>query len=106
MERTFGVELEFVGIDNHKAARVLRAVRLEADVVPYGHITRPGWGIVTDASVRDNNGNRGYEAVSPILLGDDGKKAAATAANALKAAGATCPRCTGTHYAKLKEMES
>ena len=97
MERTFGVELEFVGVDNHKAARVLRAVRLEADVVPYGHVTRPGWGIVTDASVRDSHGNRGYEAVSPILAGEAGKKAAATAANALKAAGASCPRCCGTH---------
>ena len=97
MERTFGIELETVGISDSKMANALRAVGLETALRGYTHQVLRQWKIVPDASVRGNDGSRGWEAVSPILRGEAGMTEAATAIDALKAMGATCNRTTGVH---------
>ncbi len=92
MQRRFGIELEIVGITERRAAAALRAVGLNVVTPGYTHAVMTSWKIVPDGSVRD-----GFEVVSPILEGEQGLAEAATAIDALKAAGASANRHCGMH---------
>lgn len=95
--RTFGVEIECIGITAAVACEAIRAAGLPCEVEGYNHATRNHWKIVTDGSVRDNRGNPGIEVVSPILRGTAGMTALKTVADALNAAGATANKTCGLH---------
>lgn len=95
--RTFGVEIECIGISQDAAATAIRAAGLPCEIEGYNHNTRSYWKIVTDGSVRDNRGNPGIEVVSPILRGTDGLTALKTVAAALSNAGATANKTCGLH---------
>lgn len=92
MERTFGVELEIVGITRSQALVALQSVGINVHDEGYNHTTRSHWKIVSDSSVQG-----GFELVSPILHGEAGLTALATAATALDDAGATVNRSCGLH---------
>lgn len=92
MERTFGVELEIVGITRSQAIVALQSVGINVQDEGYNHTTRSHWKIVSDSSVQG-----GFELVSPILHGESGLTALATAATALDDAGATVNRSCGLH---------
>lgn len=95
--RTFGVEIECIGITAAMACEAIRAAGLVCEIEGYNHNTRNHWKIVTDGSVRDNRGNPGIEVVSPILRGTAGMTALKTVADALNAAGATANKTCGLH---------
>lgn len=95
--RTFGVEIECIGISQAAACEAIRAAGLPCEIEGYNHNTRNHWKIVTDASVRDNRGNAGIEVVSPILRGAAGMTALKKVADALNAAGATANKTCGLH---------
>jgi hypothetical protein len=97
MDRTFGIELETVGISDDKMARALRVVGLPVVLRGYTHQTMNEWKIVPDGSVRGNDGSQGWEAVSPILRDEAGMTEAATAIDALKAIGCHTNKTTGLH---------
>ena len=80
IERTFGVELEFI-TDNAIALsdHINRQCGVgTVEVEAYNHTTRPYWKLITDSSVHaTTNADRrarlkGYEVVSPILRGEQG----------------------------------
>ena len=95
--RTFGVEIECIGITAAAACEAIRAAGLPCEIEGYNHNTRNHWKIVTDASVRDNHGNAGIEVVSPILCGTAGMTALKRVADALNVAGATANKTCGLH---------
>jgi hypothetical protein len=95
--RTFGVEIECIGITAEVALSAIRATGLPCEIEGYNHNTRSHWKITTDSSVRDNRGNPGIEIVSPILSGTAGMTALKTVADALNAAGATANKTCGIH---------
>jgi hypothetical protein len=95
--RTFGVEIECIGITAEVALSAIRATGLPCEIEGYNHNTRSHWKITTDSSVRDNRGNPGIEVVSPILSGTAGMTALKTVADALNAAGATANKTCGIH---------
>lgn len=97
MNRTFGVEIECIGITAAVACEAIRALGLPCEVEGYNHNTRNHWKIVTDGSVRDNRGNPGIEVVSPILRGEGGMLALKRVADALNTAGATANKTCGLH---------
>ena len=82
MNRTFGVEIECIGITSAVACEAIRAAGLTCEIEGYNHNTRDHWKIVTDGSVRDNRGNPGIEVVSPILRGTAGMTALKKVADA------------------------
>ena len=88
----FGVEIEFKGISNNKAAQILNLVNVDTMVQNYNHRANNKWKIVTDSSV-----SVGYELVSPVLQGEDGLKEAMRAITALDDAGAHVDRQCGVH---------
>lgn len=91
-ERTFGVEIEFIGSLEGVAAAV-RAAGLPCSYAGYSHaVSHTDWKVVTDGSV-----SRGGELVSPVLAGEDGRRQIRTACEALRTAGATVNRSTGLH---------
>lgn len=90
--RTFGVEIELVGLGTWDAARALTSAGLSAAAESYNHTTRSHWKVVTDASVPG-----GCEVVSPILSGYDGLRDLTVAMRALEAAGARINRSCGLH---------
>lgn len=90
--RTFGLEIECVGIAKSKIARVLRAAGIDCHSESYNHATRPHWKVVEDGSVND-----GYEVVSPILQGEDGYEQVRVVMAQLRANGAKVDRQCGIH---------
>jgi hypothetical protein len=90
--RKFGVEIEFIGATNYALEAALRSRGLVANVEGYNHRTRPGWKIVTDASV-----SGGFELVSPPLRGRDGFEQLRKACEALAEVGARVSRSCGLH---------
>lgn len=92
-DRSFGVEIEFIG-SAVTVARELRNRGLEvASVGTYTHtVSHTAWKIVPDGSV-----HAGAELVSPILTGDAGREQVRLASEALQAAGATVNQTTGLH---------
>lgn len=90
--RTFGVEIELIGLGTYAAADALNRAGVYAVAEHYNHQTRSHWKVVTDASV-----NGGCEVVSPILRGDAGLQQLETVMRALEAAGARIDRSCGLH---------
>ncbi len=97
-ERTFGVEIEFIGnAESVKQAVCARGVNCEVE--GYNKRTRGHWKIVTDGSVRRNRYQTGggLEIVSPILKGQDGLEQLRKVCEALEAAGADVNKTCGLH---------
>ena len=95
--RTYGIEIEMHwGRQQRPEASVvrdaLRAAGLRATAPGYSHETRPTWKVVPDGSI----GN-GWELVSPILQGLDGREQLKTAMRAVKEIGATTSQRCGIH---------
>lgn len=90
--RTFGIEIEFIG-DRGRACAAIREAGIECNVESYNHRTPRGWKIVTDASIGYENG----ELVSPILRGEEGLEQVRKVCKALSAAGCSVDRRCGVH---------
>lgn len=90
LTRRFGIEIEFNGLDPYRAVEALRAAGLEATYEGYTHEVMDCWKIVSDSSC-------GYEAVSPILRGEDGYAEVGKAMRALRGADARVDRRCGMH---------
>jgi hypothetical protein len=90
--RTFGVEIEFVGISKERAFAALHGAGVNVRSETYNHRTRTYWKLITDQSV-----SGGYECVSPVLRGEAGFEQVALVCDALRNAGATVNRACGTH---------
>lgn len=88
-ERTFGLELEFVG-DPYDVRDVLRQFDIDCQYENYNHVTRDYWKIVSDSSC-------GYELVSPPLKGEKGIEEVKKVCEALKNANASVNKNTGFH---------
>lgn len=95
-ERTFGIEIEFVGLCRYEAERVINARGVDCRNEHYNHTTQTYWKIVTDASLRAVNGHA-YELVSPILRGDAGVAELKTVLEAINEAGAQVNVSCGLH---------
>ena len=69
--RSFGIEIEYVGVSRQEVCDYINRKGVECYVEHYNHDTRPHWKVVTDSSLREENGHAG-EVVSPILSGEEG----------------------------------
>lgn len=97
--RTFGVEIEFIGSGYDGDERVRDAMRargLGCRIEGYNHDTQNHWKIVTDCSVSDSAG-KGLELVSPPMSGLNGMIQLQLACEALEEAGAKVNRTCGLH---------
>jgi len=93
--RTFGVEIECVGLSETSACAALRAAGLKAEQSAHSSNV---WSVKQDCSVNDRETHlSSCEVVSPILKGRAGLKAVATAARALREAGAFANASCGLH---------
>jgi hypothetical protein len=100
MTRTFGIEIEGLGLTRQTAASAIAAAGITCRAEEYGHGTPRDWKVVSDLSLRDNRGNRtelSFEVVSPILSGPEGLAQVRTVMDALNAAGAKVNKSTGLH---------
>lgn len=97
-ERTFGVEIEFIGCAD-AAQRALRELGVACERESYNHSTRTWWKITTDASVYKNRSHdgTGWELVSPILKGQEGLDELERVCKGLENAGAKINRRCGIH---------
>ena len=83
LERTFGVELEFICDNSNALANHInqQCGQNTVQVEHYNHTTRPYWKLITDSSVHattpaDRRARlKGFELVSPILKGEAGLSA-------------------------------
>lgn len=91
--RTFGIEIEAIGISRQIAATAIRTAGVEAVVEGYNHVIRRHWKVVTDASVSRG----GFEVVSPVLSGEAGIDEMRRVVQALAVAGARVDRSCGLH---------
>ena len=91
-DRPFGLEIEVIHRDMYAMRDAFVAAGLACEVEGYNHTTRRYWKIVTDASV-----SRGYEIVSPILKGAEGRAEARKAFEAIRSVGGTVDRSCGLH---------
>ena len=95
--RSFGIEIEFVGVTKSRVAAMLRANGVEAFVEGYNHQTRNHWKIVSDSSLHHYSGLTG-ELVSPILTGAEGVRQLETVCRVLnELEGCTVNRTCGLH---------
>jgi hypothetical protein len=97
--RTFGIEVEFVGIQPSAAVAALRTAGiLINDEVAYNHRnSHTHWKVVTDGSLSDRHGRGCGELVSPILNGVEGLRNVVNTITALNNAGGTVNRSCGLH---------
>ena len=73
--RTFGVEIEFFGVQINKVVEALRANGINFRHERYNHNTRDYWKLITDGSVTNRGtglSGGGHELVSPVLKGQEG----------------------------------
>ena len=96
MSRTFGIEIECVGLSRSQAVRALRDAGINAVDEGYTHAVTTHWKVVSDSSLVDASGQT-CEVVSPIMRGQDGLAEVARVMDALRAAGATVNRSCGMH---------
>lgn len=89
--RTFGVEIEFVG-NRSAAVRALQNAGIECTLEGYNHYTRSTWKCVHDGSVAN-----GGEIVSPILRGEEGIATLKTVLRTLSAGSFRISRDCGIH---------
>ncbi|MAQ49077.1 MAG: hypothetical protein CL720_05110 [Chloroflexi bacterium] len=95
--RTFGIEIEFVGACQYDVMAAIQAAGIDCHVEHYNHTTRPYWKIVTDSSLRSIRGHA-YELVSPKLKGADGIEELRKVCEALNSVeGVTVNRSCGLH---------
>lgn len=95
--RSFGIEIEFVGVTKSRVAAMLRANGVEAFVEGYNHQTRNHWKIVSDSSLHHASGLTG-ELVSPILTGPEGVRQLETVCRVMnELEGCTVNRTCGLH---------
>ncbi len=97
-ERTFGIEIEFIG-DAIEVETAVRAAGVSCHREGYNHNTRSYWKITTDASVYQNRSydNTGWELVSPILKGQEGLDELEKVCKALVTAGVKVNKTCGLH---------
>lgn len=99
-ERTFGVEIEFVGDAGVVEEKVNRA-GISCYVESYNHITKGYWKIITDSSVSADvdagESGGGFEMVSPPLKGEEGLAQLRKVVEAMKEAGAIVNDTCGLH---------
>ena len=99
--RTFGVELEIVHPSQPcnmlEVARIITEAGVACIAEGYNHTTRAHWKVIADASVHNNNTDRGCEVVSPVLAGEAGLAVLATVCRALQAAGYSVNKTCGMH---------
>jgi Putative amidoligase enzyme len=88
--RTFGVEIEFSSLSGHAAVQAINDAGLACTYEGYTHRVLGDWKVVSDSTC-------GYEAVSPILFGEDGYEQVRKVVAALSAAGATVNTRCGLH---------
>lgn len=94
-ERTFGVEIETIGMDTRLFVQLCANAGISANLMGYTHVVTHGsWKIVTDGSL---TGGVGYEIVSPPLKGEAGLNEVETVLRCAREAGATVNRSTGFH---------
>lgn len=96
--RTYGVEIELVGLTQARALEILAAHDVCAYSTGYGHDnSRNMWKITTDSSVSCERTGSGIEIVSPILKGKAGLEEIRRVAAALEANGARINKTCGLH---------
>jgi hypothetical protein len=102
--RTFGVEIECFlpdGMNHAACAAAISARGIDCRQEGYNHLSRTWWKVITDGSLRDNNGSvdyvHGAEVVSPKLSGADGFRQLETVMQALQDLGVTVNRFCGLH---------
>jgi hypothetical protein len=93
--RTFGVELEIVGLNQEMSYLVLKLAGIPCvDPEDYCARSKDKWRFVDDCSL---NGCRTAEVISPILRGAKGLAQVRKVCNALQAAGAKVNTSCGLH---------
>lgn len=92
--RKFGVEIEFYGADLNALNSNFRNENLDFQTESYNHSTRPHWKLVTDSSIRGNNGR---ELVSPVLQNNEGLISFRKACKALRLSNAQVNSSCGVH---------
>lgn len=96
--RTFGVEIEAVGLTPTQAAAALRVAGIEARSEGYNHDVCGYWKLSTDASVHDDElGGREFECISPPLSGQEGLDKVRRVVEVLRNAGARVNSSCGLH---------
>jgi hypothetical protein len=97
--RRFGVEIEFTGTT--RAAVAAKLMELDptfpVEVQGYNHRVQNVWKLINDASVTGTSGDRGCEAVSPILQGEAGYRQLATMLTAIVETGGKVDKSCGLH---------
>jgi hypothetical protein len=100
IDRPFGVEIEFFGINPNDAIAYLQRAGFDARYEGYTHKQRTWWKLVTDSSVNTLGTGAccsGLELVSPIMHGEAGMSEVMRAIDALVEAGAVVDRTCGLH---------
>jgi len=93
--RTFGVEIEFIGITQNKAVEVLVGDGINACLGERRQDSSHSWRIVSDGSLESANGSG--ECVSPVLRGIEGLLVIEKVLKSLRRAGATVNKSCGLH---------
>lgn len=97
--RRFGVEIEFTG--TNRAAVAAKLLELDpnfpVEVQHYNHNVTSVWKLINDASVTAGVGDRGMEAVSPILQGEEGYRQLALMLTAIVETGGKVDKSCGLH---------
>lgn len=97
-KRTFGVEIEYVGVERNVIINALADIGVKCVSEYYNHNTRKHWKIVRDGSVRHPRGESYTgELVSPPLSGKRGLDKLRKVVDAIKMAGATVNNSCGLH---------
>lgn len=90
----YGIEVEFFGMEQDVAQRLISSAGISVMAEDYNHETRDYWKIVNDGSVA----GEGNELVSPILIFEDGiHRNTRLALNALRFNGGQVDRTCGLH---------
>ena len=92
--RTFGVEIEARGLYFSQVVETIQELGYSAQDDGYHHEATPFWKVMGDGSI---NGRLGFEAVSPVLSGEEGIRELRRVSRALNRAGATVNRSCGLH---------
>jgi hypothetical protein len=93
-DRTFGVEIEALGVEKYELASALRRAGIQIEIEGYNHGTRPHWKLVSDSSIRGENT---FELVSPILKGQQGLNELQKVCKVLKQKNAKINSSCGLH---------
>lgn len=99
--RLMGIEIEFINktaaVDCNAVARAINAAGVNCYYAGYNHNTVQQWKVVTDSSVRNNNGQSGAELVSPPMTMEQFKAQLPIVCEVLKQLGMTANKTCGFH---------